>query len=203
LATRNAGKVREFGRLLGPRLNVELLPPQVRLPKETGRTFAANARLKAESAAKALGWAVAVLADDSGLEVKALGGRPGVCSARFAGDDAGDEDNVTKLLGELGDSDDRAARFVCALCLALPGGPGAVASGGLVEVEGVVVGDVTTAPRGNDGFGYDPVFQPETWSTTLAEAAPQAKDSVSHRGAACRRLIARLAEAGMVDAEAG
>lgn len=201
LATRNAGKIREFGRLLGPRLAVEPLPPEVRLPKETGGTFAANARLKAESVAEALGGAVAVLADDSGLEVRALGGRPGIRSARFAGERAGDESNVKKLLDELGDRAKREARFVCALCLVLPEALSAGAPDRLLQVEGVLEGDVTLAPRGDDGFGYDPVFQPLGWSATLAEGAPGEKDSVSHRGAACRRLIARLEELGLVGAE--
>lgn len=201
LATRNAGKVREFSRLLAPRLAVDPLPPQVRLPDETGRTFAANALLKARSVAEALVWAVAVLADDSGLEVKALDGRPGIRSARFAAEGAGEEDNVQRLLAELGQRAEREARFVCALCLALPTTQGLGKSCDLIQVEGVLVGEVTNAPRGQYGFGYDPVFQPEGWSLTLAEAAPDEKDSVSHRGAACRMLVARLEEMGLLDTE--
>jgi XTP/dITP diphosphohydrolase len=201
LATGNAGKVREFGRLLGPRLSVEGLPPETALPEETGRTFAANARLKAEAVADALGRTVAVLADDSGLEVAALGGRPGIRSARFAGDDARDEDNLRKLLAELAGRVDRSARFVCALCLVLPTAGGDRGAGRSIEVEGVLAGDVTLAPRGDNGFGYDPVFRPRGRSATLAEAAPEDKDSISHRGQACRKLLACLAGLGIVQGE--
>ncbi len=192
LATRNAGKAREFDRLLGPALNVEALPSETPLPAETGDSFAANARVKAESVAGALRWTVAVLADDSGLEVAALGGRPGVMSARFAADDATDEQNLEKLLKELGDARDRKARFVCRLCLALP-------EQKLLEVEGLLEGEVTLCPLGDDGFGYDPVFRPRGWSSTLAEASPEDKDAVSHRGAASRALLRRLVDLGLVE----
>jgi XTP/dITP diphosphohydrolase len=201
LATGNAGKVREFGRLLGPRVWVEGLPSEITLPEETGRTFAANARLKAQVVAAALGPTVAVLADDSGLEVAALGLRPGIRSARFAGGGASDADNVAKLLTDLEGCVERDARFVCALCLALPGAGGDQRPDRLVEVEGVLEGEITVAPRGEDGFGYDPVFRPRGWSVTLAEATPAGKDSVSHRGTACRKLLACLADMGFVAAE--
>jgi XTP/dITP diphosphohydrolase len=187
LATGNKGKVREFGRLLAPLLILESLPDSLELPAETGTSFHANARLKAESVAEALGWAVAVLADDSGLEVGALDGRPGVLSARFAGEGACDEENTRKLLGELEGVSRREARFVCALCLALPETtPGRHQ---LVEVEGVLCGEITLEPRGHAGFGYDPVFRPDGWSHTLAEARAEDKDRVSHRGAASRELV--------------
>lgn len=194
LATGNAGKAREFARLLAPALSVQTMPASLILPEETGETFAANARLKAEAVAAALGGSVAVLADDSGLEVAALGGRPGVLSARFAGEGARDEDNVRRLLAELGDMTNREARFACSLCLLLPEGGPRARSARLIEVEGELKGEVTPAPRGTDGFGYDPVFQPRGWALTLAEAAPEDKDRVSHRGAATRALLARLAE---------
>jgi non-canonical purine NTP pyrophosphatase (RdgB/HAM1 family) len=208
LATGNPGKAREFGRLLGEALEVRAMPASVRLPEETGGTFAANARLKAEAVFRALDGGVAVLADDSGLEVDALGGRPGVLSARFAGEQASDTDNVRKLLDELSGGQDRAARFVCALCLAMPeegvssvfapGGVSAVAGVVVVEVAGVSKGTITLAPRGTDGFGYDPVFQPEGWDITLAEASPERKDGVSHRGSAARALLQRLADEGTI-----
>jgi len=184
LATGNAGKAREFGRLLDGGRLVQPLPAGITLPEETGQTFAANALLKAEWVFAALGGRIAVLADDSGLEVSALGGRPGVLSARFAGPAATDQENVARLLDELVGCDDRAARFVCCLCLTLPGDR--------IQVEGVTEGVITSAPRGEDGFGYDPVFQPLGWELTLAEAAPVDKDGVSHRGAAARALLAAL-----------
>jgi len=196
LASRNRGKAREFERLLESAFHVGLLPSEVELPEETGRTFAENALLKAEAVFAALGGKSAVLADDSGLEVAALGGRPGVFSARYAGETAADEDNVNKLLGELAGEPAREARFVCALCLLLPAGADvATGSPRRIEAEGFSEGAIVAAPRGTDGFGYDPVFQPAGWTITLAEADPRAKDLVSHRGAAARALLDRLASA--------
>jgi non-canonical purine NTP pyrophosphatase (RdgB/HAM1 family) len=201
LATKNPGKVREFGRLLGPSLAVEALPTTVIMPEETGLDFAANARLKAESVATALGRGVAVLADDSGLEVATLGGRPGVLSARYAGTSASDHDNVTKLMDELGGTQDRQARFVCCLCLELPDDLAAQAGARRIEVEGVLSGQIALSPRGDDGFGYDPVFVPAGWAVTLAEADPADKDSVSHRGAATRALLGRLSDRSLLSGE--
>jgi XTP/dITP diphosphohydrolase len=202
LATSNHGKAREFGRLLGEALSVDAMPDGISLPEETGDTFAANARLKAESVFSAMGGHTAVLADDSGLEVRALDGRPGVHSARFAGPQATDEANVRKLLDELGNRSDREGRFVCCLCLVLPEGvaDGTVEGDGArrIEVEGVTDGTIAAAPRGNDGFGYDPVFQPQGWRLTLAEAIPEDKDRVSHRGAAARALLGALRAKGLV-----
>jgi XTP/dITP diphosphohydrolase len=194
LATGNAGKAREFGRLLAPALSVEALPAGMAMPPETGHTFAANARLKAEAVAEALGRSVAVLADDSGLQVAGLDGRPGVLSARYAGEGATDEDNVAKLLAEMRQEQDRRARFVCSLCLVLPETraerPGPIS----IEVEGALDGHITRSARGTDGFGYDPLFVPSGWELTLAEAEPADKDCVSHRGAASRALLRRLRE---------
>jgi XTP/dITP diphosphohydrolase len=201
LATGNPGKAREFGRLLGPAVSVEPPPASVFMPAETEETFAANARLKAEWVATALEDVAAVLADDSGLEVAGLGGRPGVLSARFAGEGATDEENVSKLLGELRAEKDRSARFVCALCLVLPPAVAEVAGLRTIEVEGVVEGHITLASRGADGFGYDPVFLPKGWTSTLAEADPGDKDQVSHRGAACRALLGRLWELHLLSGE--
>jgi XTP/dITP diphosphohydrolase len=192
LATGNAGKVREFDRLFTGVFEVLPLPLGVALPEETGATFAENAKLKAQKVFEGLGGRQAVLADDSGLQVTALGGRPGIYSARYAGDNATDAENVAKLLGELDGAADRGARFACALCLALPACADASA-GTFIEVEGFTSGSITLEPRGLDGFGYDPVFQPEGWGQTLAEASPGDKDAVSHRGAAARALLDRLA----------
>jgi XTP/dITP diphosphohydrolase len=194
LATGNSGKAREFARLLGPLVTVEALPNSIVMPVETEQTFAANSRLKAESVALALGGSAAVLADDSGLQVERLDGRPGVLSARYAGEMATDEMNVSKLLSELGEDGNRRARFVCSLCLVLPGPLAQQAGMGFLEVEGLLEGQITETPRGNDGFGYDPVFLPDGWALTLAEADPLDKDRVSHRGAACRALLRRLTE---------
>ena len=144
---------------------------------------------------------MAVLADDSGLEVARLGGRPGVLSARFAGEGATDQENVAKLLDELGQDQDRSARFVCCLCLALPEALAESAGTLYVEVEGVLDGQITGPGAGSDGFGYDPVFVPAGWDLTLAEAEPADKDSVSHRGAACRALLGRLSELHLTGAE--
>ena len=196
LATGNAGKVREFNRLLAGAFHVLPLPSSVAVPAETGLTFAENARLKAKAVFESLGCGQTVLADDSGLEVTALGGKPGIYSARFAGERATDAENVAKLLAELDGAADRSAQFVCALCLVAPeagaedgrcGRPAGAYR--VLEVEGVTRGAITLAPRGLDGFGYDPVFEPAGWEFTLAEASPEDKDCVSHRGAAVRALL--------------
>jgi XTP/dITP diphosphohydrolase len=175
------------------------IPPDITLPEETGETFAENAQDKAEAVFAALGGRTAVMADDSGLEVAALAGAPGVRSARYAGTGATDEANVKKLLTALTAHTDRRARFVCALYLVLPPGPKRT-SGELqvFAVEGQSEGTIAPAPRGHDGFGYDPVFEPLGWRETLAEADPLKKDSVSHRGAATRALLAHLREAGVI-----
>ena len=192
LASANAGKAREFDRLLAGIAHVVPLPADVKLPPEGLSTFKANSQLKASVAFAALGGKTAVLADDSGLEVRALDGQPGVRSARFAGLEATDEENVQKLLSELAGKEDRYARFVCCLCLLFP-------IGGAIEVEGGAEGTVTEAPRGDDGFGYDPVFQPKGWTITLAEATPEQKDEVSHRGAAVDSLLDEFVRRGLID----
>ncbi len=199
LATRNSGKAREFTRLLGEAFALRTVPERVSLPEETGETFADNARLKVDIVYAALGGKTGVLADDSGLQVTALGGEPGVHSARYAGAHATDEENVRKLLAGLGGYTDRTARFVCALCLILPPEPpGPAARPRLFTVEGLLEGTITPFPRGRDGFGYDPVFEPLGWRETLSEARPHDKDAVSHRGAAARALLARLREAQVI-----
>lgn len=177
VATRNPGKAREFGRLLGEGFVVEALSASVTLPEETGQTFAENALLKARAAAAALGGRVAVLADDSGVAVAALGGLPGVRSARFAGEGANDQANNRKLLAALAGSSDRSARYVCALAVVLPGEE-------VVTAEGELTGSIVLEPRGAGGFGYDPLFRPDGWDMTLAEADGAQKDAVSHRARA-------------------
>lgn len=194
LATRNPGKAGEFGRLLGAGFRVEPLPDHVEMPEETGATFAENARLKAVGAYRALEGGTAVLADDSGIEVPALGGEPGVRSARFAGAGADDRRNVALLLERLARKPDRTARFVCALVLALPG---STVAPELVEAEGVLEGAVAEAPRGSHGFGYDPVFRPAGWALTLGEGSAADKDAVSHRARAVRSLLDTLSRRGL------
>lgn len=210
VATRNRGKVGEFARLLGDAFALVPLREDVGLPEETGADFAENARLKAWTVFEGLGGRVAVLADDSGLEVAALGGRPGVRSARFAGPDATDAANVAKLLEELRGVrgvEARRARFVCALALLAPstgGGVGAEHSGTpagtgaptgrLVEAAGEFAGAIAVEPAGTEGFGYDPVFVPRGWDQTLAQVGPDVKNRVSHRAAAVAALLGRLRE---------
>jgi XTP/dITP diphosphohydrolase len=192
VATGNAGKLREFAALLGP--GVELLPPQqlgVQPVAETGTTFEANALLKAHHAARCTG--LPALADDSGLEVDALGGAPGVWSARYAGPGATDADNNARLLAALAGvpAPARTARYRCVLVLVrAPGDPAPLVAAGCWD------GWIGTAPRGTGGFGYDPFFvvDPAT-GQTAAELDPAAKNARSHRGQALRALAAGLAAA--------
>ena len=186
LATRNPGKVREVRAILAG-TGVELVgldevglgePPEV---AETGTTFLENARLKARAYAA---WAgMAALAEDSGLEVDALGGAPGVYSARYAGPGATDEANLARLLEALAGvpPERRTARFRCAAVLTDP-------ELGEWHAEAAWEGRVTEAPRGRGGFGYDPVFQPTGWDRTSAEVPQEVKDAHSHRAQALRAL---------------
>jgi XTP/dITP diphosphohydrolase len=187
LATRNAHKLRELDGLLGAEA-LRPLPPDVVLPPETGETFEANALLKARAAASAL--RTTVLADDSGIEAAALGGAPGVRSARFAGQDASDEENLEKLLREVPIGGNRRVAYVCVLALVAP-------DGGERVFEGRCEGVLAEAPRGFGGFGYDPAFVPVEADDgrTMAELAVREKDAISHRGHAARALRAWL-EAG-------
>ena len=184
LATRNPNKTREFRELLGGNCNVTDLSllPDVVMPEETGRTFAENATLKAVSASKDR--QSLVVADDSGLEVDALGGAPGIYSARYAGVDASDAANIDKLLQELRNAADRSARFRCVISLAREGKV-------LGTFEGVVEGTIVDLPRGMNGFGYDPIFQPNGSAQTFAEMPPSLKNKISHRA----KAIATLREA--------
>jgi XTP/dITP diphosphohydrolase len=193
LATRNEGKVAELRRILAgdSRLaDVELISAaEVVVPDtpETGETFAANAALKARAAAHATG--LVAVADDSGLTVDALGGEPGVRSARYAGAHGDDDANLALVLQRMTGVADRAARFVCAAAVAAPG------DGEPRVAHGEVRGELIEAPRGDGGFGYDPIFVPHGETRTTAEMAPAEKDAISHRGAAFRALCDELAQA--------
>jgi XTP/dITP diphosphohydrolase len=188
LATRNAGKLVELRRMLadGP---VEVLGladvPDFPEAPETGATFAENALAKARDAAAATG--LPSVADDSGLAVDALNGMPGVLSARWSGGHGDDVANLELLLGQLGDVPDerRGAAFVCAAALVVPGGPETV-------VHGEWRGRIVRAPRGTNGFGYDPIFAPDGEDRTSAELSAEEKDAASHRGRAMRALLPHL-----------
>jgi len=183
LATRNAHKAREFGVLMAPH-EVAPLPDDVVLPPEDGTTYADNALGKARAAAAALG--VPVIADDSGIEADALGGAPGVRSARFAGEDATDEENLAKLVREAPAGS--RLTYVCALALVDP------AAGTERVFEGRCTGTRAAERRGTGGFGYDPAFLPDDLpgDRTMAEVTPQEKARVGHRGRAVRALLAEL-----------
>ena len=191
LGSSNPGKLREYREILAG-LDLELvaptdLDPVPAEPDETAQTFAENASAKAR--AYALATEMQTIADDSGLEVFALRGAPGVRSRRFFGDDASAEERNTKLLGLLDGVEDRSARFVCVTALA--------SSDGHVELfEGEVRGEIAQAPRGEGGFGYDPVFVIAGDGRTMAELPADEKHRVSHRGLAGAKLRARLASGG-------
>jgi XTP/dITP diphosphohydrolase len=194
VATNNPGKVREFEELLAG-LPVQIVfPAQVGLTlevSESGETFEENAKIKALAYAQASN--LLTLADDSGLEVDALGGAPGVRSARYAGSAANDADRYRKLLAALADvpPGQRSARFRCVVALAQPDGT-------LYTAEGACEGEIGFAPRGKHGFGYDPVFIVQgREGQTMAELSPDVKNRISHRAralAAARSILARLLE---------
>ena len=187
IATKNPGKIREFREILGAdRFDWhDLAQHPIEAPEETGETFRANACLKAAFYAKKLG--MPALADDSGLEVDALDGKPGVHSARWAEMNhagEGDADNNRLLLRQLADvpDDRRTARFVCVLALA--DADGRI----LLSARDTVEGRVIHAPRGNNGFGYDPLFLVDAMGRTTAELPPEQKHAISHRGKALRHM---------------
>jgi XTP/dITP diphosphohydrolase len=182
LATSSAGKARELRRLLGA--EVEPVPRYVP-PVEDGETFAANARIKLRAGIAAAPGDGVVVADDSGLAVAALGGAPGVQSARFGGDGLDDAGRCALLLEALAGVDDRRAAYVCVLAAAL-------ADGTVALFEGRLEGAIAHEPRGAGGFGYDPIFVPVGGTRTTAELDPAAKDAISHRGHAARALAAAL-----------
>jgi XTP/dITP diphosphohydrolase len=187
LATKNEGKVRELARILSP---YGLLLEGVTYDPgpETGATFAENALLKAREGVERTG--LPTLADDSGLTVEALNGMPGILSARWAGKHGDDLANLELVLGQLADvpDDRRGAAFVCAAAYALPDGRDEVV---IAEMRGAII----RAPRGTNGFGYDPVFVPTGYDVTSAELDPDEKDAISHRGQAFRTLAPLLAAA--------
>ncbi len=185
LGTRNPGKIYEIKLIIGD-LGLELHSlqefPGVEVAEENADTYAGNALLKAEFYARATG--MVALADDSGLEVESLGGAPGVLSARYAGEHATDADRRTLLLSELikTGSSNRRARFVCAIAIA-------TAEGGVVNLsEGTCEGAITFAPRGESGFGYDPLFVPDGYNQTFGELSDEIKNRISHRARALLKL---------------
>jgi XTP/dITP diphosphohydrolase len=185
LATRNDHKLRELSAVMRP-YELDPLPEDVELPPETGTTFAENALGKARAAAAATGRVA--IADDSGIEASALGGAPGVWSARYAGEDATDEENLAKLLQEVPEDGDRRVAYVCALAYVEPGGREQI-------VHGRCEGTLATEPRGHGGFGYDPAFVPDDYpdgKRTMAELSVEEKDAISHRGRAGRELVRQL-----------
>jgi len=180
LATKNKGKVSELRKILQDSEIVTMTEAGFDEDiVEDGSTFEENALIKARTVCKALG--TAAIADDSGIEVYALDMAPGIYSARYAGEDATDEDRVIKLLSELEGKDDRRARFVCAAALCLPDGREAVC-------KGIIEGVVLQSPRGDGGFGYDPVFKPIGFDKTVAEMSGDEKNEISHRAKAFMAL---------------
>jgi XTP/dITP diphosphohydrolase len=181
VATGNPGKVQEMNAYLKDLGWALVLKPKAIDVEETGTTFLENARLKATTVAEATGqWAIA---DDSGLAVDALGGAPGLYSARYG---TSDGDRIQRLLTELGDQTARTAKFICALVLARPDGTVAL------ETEGICPGEITTAPRGQGGFGYDPIFYVPAAGKTFAEMTVVEKERCSHRGLAFAQLLPQL-----------
>jgi XTP/dITP diphosphohydrolase len=176
LATRNAHKMREFGRLL-PGVELDPLPDGVETPPEDGSSYADNALIKARAAARATGRAA--VADDSGIEAEALGWAPGIRSARYAGEGAGDGENLRRFRSEVPAG--TRLRYVCVIAHVAPEGAEHVFEG---RCEGVMAGDAA----GTRGFGYDPVFVPVGDSRTMAELGDAEKDAISHRGHAARAL---------------
>ncbi|MDF5752609.1 RdgB/HAM1 family non-canonical purine NTP pyrophosphatase [Spongiactinospora sp. TRM90649] len=192
LATRNVGKIAELRRILavsGPPVELVGLGafPQIGEIAETGLTFAENALIKAQAVARASG--LPAIADDSGLCVDALNGMPGVFSARWSGAHGDDQANLDLLLAQIADVPDgrRGGHFACAAALALPSGEERV-------VEGTLHGTVIGEPRGDGGFGYDPIFVPEGDTRTTAELTADEKDAISHRGRAFRAIAPIVAE---------
>jgi XTP/dITP diphosphohydrolase len=193
LATRNEHKIRELGRICTdwPVTWITLRDPEAAAApevEETGETYLDNALLKARAVSEALG--LPALADDSGIELDALGGAPGPRSARLAGPTATDEENLHALLGALKGipAGGRTARYRCVAALAEPGGT-------VVHAEATCEGSVVGRASGSRGFGYDPVFVPVGWDTTMAELTDEEKDRISHRGKAFRALRDLLADA--------
>ena len=183
-ATGNKHKIKEISRILSP-LGYEIVSPaELGIdidPEETGATFLENATIKAKAFAALAD--IPVLADDSGLEVDALGGAPGIYSSRYA--EGTDEDRVTKLLKNMEGKVDRTARFVCEVVMIFPDGK-------TISARGECVGTIAASPAGSGGFGYDPVFYMDSFGKTMAELTEDEKNSVSHRGNALKNLRKKL-----------
>lgn len=181
LATSNPGKLAEIGEYLTDiDLELQLKPDDLEI-EETGATFAENAYLKAAQIALTLGeWSIA---DDSGLEVTGLGNAPGIYSARYG---KNDRERIDRLVRELGDNQDRWARFVCVIAIARPDGEIALSA------TGICTGEILTSPRGEGGFGYDPIFYVPEYALTFAEMSPELKRKISHRGRAFEQLLPHL-----------
>jgi XTP/dITP diphosphohydrolase len=186
VATRNDHKLRELRELL-PGVELDLLPAEVELPPEEALSFSENALGKARAAHAETGRPA--IADDSGIEAHGLGGRPGVRSARYAGEDATDEENLSKLLEEVGAQNDRRVAYVAVIALVDEGGNESI-------FEGRCEGTLATEPHGTGGFGYDPAFIPDDTGPdderTMAELSPEEKNAISHRGRAARELATHL-----------
>ena len=190
LATRNKGKIAEVQRLLNehaPHITLRsVVDFNLDDVEETGETFEENALLKAETIARQTG--LPALADDSGIAIDALGGAPGIYSARWSGVHGDDAANIAKVLSELKEVPDseRGAQFVCVIALSMP-------DGRHLLVRGEVEGSVRRAPVGEHGFGYDPIFQPKGFDITTAQMDPETKDAISHRGKALRAIAPKIA----------
>ena len=180
IASNNKGKINDF-RVIFPDYNVIGISELIEDfdVEETGDTFEENARLKSEAAAEALN--KRVIADDSGLEVFALNGEPGIYSARYAGETKDDNANIEKLLTQLGDETDRSAQFVCVISMSAPGED-------TVQFKGTVQGEITLNKIGEHGFGYDPIFFVEDKNKTMAQLTAEEKGQISHRGKAIEQL---------------
>lgn len=186
IASNNQHKIREIKEILGEKFEQILSLREAAIDHETvedGNTFLENARKKATEIAAISG--CAALADDSGICVDALDGAPGIFSARFAGEHGNDEANNRLLLEKLSGAADRGAHYTCAMVLAYPDGKE-------VEAEGYLYGDITVNPRGEGGFGYDPLFVPKGSFRTVAEYTDEEKNAISHRGEALRALLRKL-----------
>jgi XTP/dITP diphosphohydrolase len=185
IATHNAGKLREFADLLRPYASEIVSAGELGLPSpiESGATFTENAILKAKAAALASG--SLALADDSGLCVTALGGRPGIFSARLVDESGSLSAAMQHIQNELGDTADRSASFICVLALYWPDGHSET-------IEGRVNGTLARAPRGTFGHGYDPIFVPNGYDRTFAEMRDEEKNAISHRGMAMKELIRKF-----------
>jgi XTP/dITP diphosphohydrolase len=188
VATGNPGKVREMQQYLtNLPWQLEIKPEHLEI-EETGTTFQENACLKASQVAKATGeWAIA---DDSGLAVAALNGAPGLYSARYG---KTDQERIARLLNELKNDNNRQAEFICAIAVARPDGSIAI------ETEGICQGEIATQPRGNNGFGYDPIFYVPEYQQTFAEMTPELKQKISHRGKAFATLMSLIPQSWRIE----